>query len=91
MTDGDDCGAISGVNDWEGKPKSSEKTCSSAALPITEPTWLDPGSNLGRSRKKPANNRLIYGMTCFLLLCYDSACVWNVVSDIKGRTKTHGV
>jgi hypothetical protein len=30
--DDDDCGAVSRMNDWEGKPKSSEKTYPSAAL-----------------------------------------------------------
>jgi hypothetical protein len=35
---GDDCGAISGMNDWQGKPKYSEKTCTSDALSTTDPT-----------------------------------------------------
>jgi hypothetical protein len=35
--------------DWQGKPKYSEKTCPSATLSITtNPTWPDPGSNSGR-------------------------------------------
>jgi hypothetical protein len=29
MIDGDDCGAISGKNEWQGKPKYSEKTYAS--------------------------------------------------------------
>jgi hypothetical protein len=37
MIDGDDCGAISGMNDWQGKPKYSEETCPSAALSTTDP------------------------------------------------------
>jgi hypothetical protein len=40
--------------DWQGKPKYSEKTCPSATLSTTNPTWLDPGL-------KPATNRLSYG------------------------------
>jgi hypothetical protein len=32
MIDGDDFGAISGMNEWQGKPKYSEKTCPSAAV-----------------------------------------------------------
>jgi hypothetical protein len=38
MTDGDDCGAIGGMNEWQEKPKYSEETCHSAALSTTDPT-----------------------------------------------------
>jgi hypothetical protein len=31
--------------DWQGKPKYSEKTRPSAILSTTNPTWPDPGSN----------------------------------------------
>jgi hypothetical protein len=34
--------------DWQGDPKYSEKTCPSATLSTTNPTWPDPGSNPGR-------------------------------------------
>jgi hypothetical protein len=34
--------------EWQGKPKYSEKTCPSAILSTTNPTWLDPGLNPGR-------------------------------------------
>jgi hypothetical protein len=40
------------------KPKYSEKTCPSATLSTTNPTWLNPGSNPGRRSGKPATNRL---------------------------------
>jgi hypothetical protein len=43
----EDCGAMSGMNDWQGKANYTERTCPSAALPTTDPTWLDPGSNSG--------------------------------------------
>jgi hypothetical protein len=42
--------------DWQGKPKYSEKACPSATLSTTNPT-----SNLGRRGGKPATNRLSYG------------------------------
>jgi hypothetical protein len=35
---------------WQGKPKYSEKTCPSTTLSITNPTWPDLNSNLGRRR-----------------------------------------
>jgi hypothetical protein len=47
--------------DWQAKPKYSEKTCPSATLSTTNPTWLDPGLNPGRRGEKPATNRLSYG------------------------------
>jgi hypothetical protein len=35
MIDGDDCGAISGMDEWQRKMKNSEKTCFSVALSIS--------------------------------------------------------
>jgi hypothetical protein len=37
------------------------KTCPSATLPTTNPTWTDPGSNPGLRGGRPATNRLSYG------------------------------
>jgi hypothetical protein len=34
------------------------KTCSSATLSTTNPTWTDPGSNPGLRGERPAANRL---------------------------------
>jgi hypothetical protein len=47
--------------DWQGKPKYSEKTWPSTSLSTTNPTWPDPGLNPGRRCGKPATNRLGYG------------------------------
>jgi hypothetical protein len=47
--------------DWQGKPKYSEKTCPSATMSTTNPTWPNPGSNPGLRDGKPASNRLSYG------------------------------
>jgi hypothetical protein len=38
MIDGDDCGTISGMNEYQEKPKYLEKTSVSAALSTTDPT-----------------------------------------------------
>jgi hypothetical protein len=35
--DGDDCGAISEMNEWQGKPKYPEKTCPNVALSCAVP------------------------------------------------------
>jgi hypothetical protein len=45
------------------KPKYSEKTCRSAILSTTIPTWPDLGSNPGRHGGKPATNRVNYRAT----------------------------
>jgi hypothetical protein len=37
------------------------KTCPSATLSTTNPTWTDPGANLGFRVKRPATNRLSHG------------------------------
>jgi hypothetical protein len=67
VRDGDDCGAISGVDGLQWKPKYSEKTCSSSVLSTTNPTWLDPASNMGLQVGKPATNCLNYGATNYLI------------------------
>jgi hypothetical protein len=46
-------------NNWQGKPKYSEKTCPSAALSTTNPTRC-PDANPGRRGGMPATNRLSY-------------------------------
>jgi hypothetical protein len=47
-------------NDWQGKPKYLEKTCSTATLSTTYPTWC-PDENPCGGGGKPATNRLRYG------------------------------
>jgi hypothetical protein len=89
--DGDDQGAISGMNEWQGKPKYSEKTGPSASLSITDPTWLNPGRRGG----KPATNRLTYSKAWSQLLvallspCIPSSqgicwfsCSYNIRTDL---------
>jgi hypothetical protein len=44
-------------NAWQGKPKYSEKTCSSTSLFTTNLTWSDPGRRGGM----PVTKRLSYG------------------------------
>jgi hypothetical protein len=41
-------------NDCQGKPNYAKKTCPSATSSITNITWPDSGSNLGRRGGKPA-------------------------------------
>jgi hypothetical protein len=47
--------------DWQGKPKHSEKTCPSATLPTTNPTGVYQDLNPGLCDGKPATNCLSYG------------------------------
>jgi hypothetical protein len=58
--DDDECGAVGGMRIGR-KPKYSEKTCPSATLSTTNPTWPDLGSNPGRRGGKQATNSLSYG------------------------------
>jgi hypothetical protein len=44
-----------------GKPKYWGKTCPSATLSTTNPTWTDPGSNPGLRGGRLATNRLSHG------------------------------
>jgi hypothetical protein len=52
-------------NEWQGKPKYSEKTCHDATLSTTNPTWPDPGLSPGRRGGKPETNRFSYGAASF--------------------------
>jgi hypothetical protein len=54
LIDADDCEAINGINEWQVKPKYSDKTCSNAALSTTDPHDFNRGSNLGRRGGNPA-------------------------------------
>jgi hypothetical protein len=63
--------------EWQGKPKYSEKTCPSATLSTTNPTWPDPDSNPGRRSGKSATNRLSYGAQC-------AACSWLWLNSEAG-------
>jgi hypothetical protein len=60
MIDDNDCEAISGMNEWEGKLKYSVKTYAHASLSATDPTYLDLGSKAGQHGGKPASNPLSY-------------------------------
>jgi hypothetical protein len=44
-----------------GKPKDSEKSCPSATLSTTSPTWTALSTNQGLRDEKPATNRMSYG------------------------------
>jgi hypothetical protein len=44
-----------------GKPTTRRKTCPSAILSTTNPTWTDPGSNPGLRSGRQVTNRLSHG------------------------------
>jgi hypothetical protein len=58
-------GTVSGMNEWERKPKHLKRTWPSAASSTTDSTSFGPVSNAGRRCGKPTTNRLSYG-TVFL-------------------------
>jgi hypothetical protein len=51
--------------DWQRKPKYSEKTCPITTLSTTNPTLPNPGANPDRRGGKLATNRLSYGAAYF--------------------------
>jgi hypothetical protein len=55
--DGDECGAVGGIKDWQGNPKYSEKPWPRAALSNTEPKSHELGSKPGRRVVNPETNR----------------------------------
>jgi hypothetical protein len=56
----DECGAVGGMRIGR-EPKYSEKTCPTATLSATNPTYPELGSKPGSRDGKPANNLLKYG------------------------------
>jgi hypothetical protein len=52
---------------WENR-SSRRKTCLSATLSTTNPTWTDPGSNPGLRGGRPTTNRLNHGSAKFMSL-----------------------
>jgi hypothetical protein len=64
--------------DWQGKPKYSDKTCPSATLFTTNHTSPDPGSNPGRRSGKPTTNRLSYGAALRVRVSSPSGLIWTV-------------
>jgi hypothetical protein len=63
--------------DWQGKPKYSEKTRPRATLSTTNPTWPNPGSNPSLRGGKPATNRLSYGAALELGLLSQRTEIWG--------------
>jgi hypothetical protein len=54
---------------WQGKTEErGAKTCPSATLSSTNPTWTDPGSNPGLRSGRPAANRLSHGTALCVVL-----------------------
>jgi hypothetical protein len=52
-----------------GKPTTRRKTCPSATLSTTNPTWTDPGSKPGLRSGRPATNRLSHDTAILTLTC----------------------
>jgi hypothetical protein len=68
---------------WQGKQKYSEKTCPSATLSTTNPTWPDPGRRGG----KPETNRLSYGAACITKTLIWCRLTTTIRDEIKYKGK----
>jgi hypothetical protein len=62
MDGDDDCGAISGMNDWQGNPKYSEETC---PVPLQVTHDLPQSRTRDTTVRKPVANHLSYGTALF--------------------------
>jgi hypothetical protein len=53
--------------------RTQRKTCRSAILSTTNPTWTEPGANPGIRGERPATNRLSHGTAhgYFVIPCAD--------------------
>jgi hypothetical protein len=70
---------------WQGKPKYSEKTCPRATLSTTNPTWPDLGLNPGRRRgEKPVTNRPSYGTAHVDVISAFCSLRWRHAVGSKG-------
>jgi hypothetical protein len=54
--------------------RTRRKTCPSANLSITNPIWIDPGTNPGLRSERPATNDLSHGKARLLLETVKAAC-----------------
>jgi hypothetical protein len=61
-------------------PSTRGKTCPSAKLSTTNPTWTDPGSNPDLRGERPATNRLSHGTALRdpLLISFDTIVLFRV-------------
>jgi hypothetical protein len=57
----DEYGANGGII-FAGETEELRENLPSATLSTTNPTWKDPGANLGLRGERPATNRLSHGM-----------------------------
>jgi hypothetical protein len=71
--------------DWQGNPKYSEKTCPSATLSTTNPTWPEPGSNPGRRGGEPATNRLSYGAALKKYISHNTSTLCDKMRNLFNR------
>jgi hypothetical protein len=72
---------------WLGQQKYSEKTCPSATLSTTNPTWPDLGSNPGRRGGKLSANRLSFG-TAYHYNVTSSYCnIWWLPKSLYRRCR----
>jgi hypothetical protein len=67
---------------WQGKPKYSEKNWHSATFSTTNPTWTQLGSNPGRRSGKQASNRTAkLNLNNFLYnMCWSFPELWSAAS-----------
>jgi hypothetical protein len=59
--------------------RTLRKTCPSATLSTTNPTWIDLGANPGLRGERPATNDLSHGTALQYFFRYDMSCFKTVL------------
>jgi hypothetical protein len=67
--------------------RTRRKTCPSATLPTTNPTWIFPGANPGLRGDSPATNHLSHGTAICVTYSELKATSVHLKSDV-GNTET---
>jgi hypothetical protein len=69
----------------ENRSTRGGKTCPSATLSTTIPTWTDPGSNTGLRGERPATNRLSHDTDQCCDLQFDScmSCSYLLMFELR--------
>jgi hypothetical protein len=84
------CNPVMKMMNLTGENRSTlRKTCPSATLSTTNPTWTDPGSNPGLCGERSETNRLSHGTANYFPKYYISFSLSNGdgLRSLSGRTE----
>jgi hypothetical protein len=59
--------------------RTRRKTCPSATLSTTNPTWIDPGANQGLRSERPASNDLSHELRCYFKTLHKTIILCSLI------------